>query len=157
MKLTAKEDIEAPIAFVDGFLTDFDNWERAALRRGAEVERLDRLPKPAAGMEWKICFPYRAKQRDAQITLTKIEQERALSFLGIGRPVEAVLDVDMAEMGPRRTRVHVQIDIKPRTLAARLFVQSLRLAKSKVTKRYAQHLSQLAADIEDRYRAQLKG
>ncbi|WP_323007322.1 SRPBCC family protein [Pseudorhodobacter sp.] len=156
MKLTATENIEAPIGFVYAALADFENWERSALRRGAEVERLDRLRQPGAGMEWKVGFDYRAKKRHVEIKLLTLTPGQTLVFDCMGQPAEAILKVELAEMGPRRTRVVVEVEVKPRTLAARLFLQSLRLAKAKVNRRFALRLAQTAADIEDRYKAQAK-
>ena len=43
MKLASKKDVEAPIAQVWAALTDFETWERAAMRRGVEVARTDSL------------------------------------------------------------------------------------------------------------------
>lgn len=156
MKLTAKEDIEAPIGFVNSILTDFEMWERAAMRRGADVERLDRLRKVGPGMEWHVGFVYRSKKRNVDIKLLNILPEQTLVFDCMAQPAEAILTIDMADMGPRRTRVAVQLEIKPRTLAARLFLQSMRLAKAKVTRRFSLRLAQLGADIEDRYRHRAK-
>jgi hypothetical protein len=156
MKLTAKEDIEAPIAFVSAMFTDFEMWEKSALRRGAEVERLDRLRTPGPGMEWKVGFKFREKKRGVEIKLLTLAPEQRLEFDCMSGPAEAVVSIDLAEMGARRTRVAVTVDIKPRTLAARLFLQSLKLAKAKVMRRFALGLAQTGADIEDRYRAQTK-
>ena len=157
MKLTAKEDIEAPIAFVNAILTDFDAWERAAMRRGADVQRLDSLLQPGPGMGWNASFAYRGKKRDLEIKLLKLIAEQNLSFACSAKPVEGTLNIEMADMGPRRTRLVVSIEVKPRTLAARLYMQTVKLAKAKITRRFVLRLSQLAADIEDRYRAQAKG
>lgn len=156
MKLTAKEDIEAPIGFVNSVLTDFETWERAAMRRGADVERLDRLRQPGPGMKWRVGADYRGKKRVIEIEILKLLPEQNLSFNFSAKPAEGILSIDVAEMGPRRTRLVVNMEIKPRTLAARLFLQSLKLAKAKVTRRFALRLSQVGADIEDRYRAQAK-
>ncbi|EKD59823.1 MAG: hypothetical protein ACD_54C01115G0002, partial [uncultured bacterium] len=43
MRFATKQDIEAPIADVFRLLSDFESWERAAMRRGAEVARTDKL------------------------------------------------------------------------------------------------------------------
>lgn len=153
MQLTAKEDIEAPIGFVTSVLTDFEMWERAAMRRGADVQRLDTLAKPGAGMEWKVGFDFRGKKRRVELKLITLTPDQRLVFDGMAGPAEAIVSIDLLEMGPRRTRVEVNLDIKPRTLAARLFLQSIRLAKAKVNRRFALRLSQTGADIEDRYKA----
>ena len=54
MKLSGRTDIQAPVEFVFDAISDFDFWERAALRRGAEVTRTDKLRQPAPGMSWMI-------------------------------------------------------------------------------------------------------
>ena len=50
MRFTTKQDIEAPLDFVYRTMTDFEGWERAAMRRGAEVERTDKLTRVGPGM-----------------------------------------------------------------------------------------------------------
>lgn len=156
MKLSAKEDIEAPLAFVNEVLSDFEAWERAAMRRGAEVDRLDTLRSPGPGMSWKVGFAYRGKPRKVVVKVTDLQPQQRLAFECLGTPAEGDLVIELAEMGPRRTRVVATLEVRPRTLAARLFLQSLRLAKTKVTRRFALRLSQVSADIEDRFRAQGK-
>ena len=42
MKLSTREDIEAPIGTVFDAVTDFDGFERQLLRRGVDVTRDDK-------------------------------------------------------------------------------------------------------------------
>ena len=63
MKQTTRQDVEAPLDFVYQRLTDFDHFERMAMRRGAELERTDRLKTPGVGMAWRLRFTYRNKPR----------------------------------------------------------------------------------------------
>jgi carbon monoxide dehydrogenase subunit G len=156
MKFKTKEDIEAPLAFVYSALSDFEYWERAAMRRGADVNRTDKMRVPAAGMGWKIDFQYGGKARSLDVKLLTLETDQQMSFDTDGTPARGNVTIEMVEMGPKRTRVAVEVDIKPKTLTARMFIQSLRLARTKVNRKYELRVAQVAADIEDRYRAQVK-
>jgi len=153
MRFTTKQDIEAPIAFVFKALSDFDIWERAAMRRGAEVERTDTLTGTGAGMSWKSRFSYRGRPRTLDLQLVTFDAPSQLAFAGQSPTVEGTATVDMMEMSSRRTRIHVVTEVTPRTLAARLFLQSLRLARARVDRKFEQRVVQLAADIEHRFRA----
>ena len=153
MKFTTKQDIEAPVAFVFKSLSDFAGWERAAMRRGAEVERTDRLSQIGAGLSWKALFSYRGRPRQLDLQLVTFEGPTHLAFAGQSKAVEGTARVEMMEMSSRRTRIHVVAEVIPRSLAARLFLQSLRLARARVDRKFEQRIAQMAADIEHRYRA----
>ena len=48
----------------------------------------------------------------------------------------------------------MQVELKPRTLAARLFIQSMRLARKRVQRRFEGRLAEIARDIEQRFAGQ---
>jgi hypothetical protein len=54
-------------------------------------------------------------------------------------------------LSPRRSRVRIDLEVKPKTLAARLFINTLRLAKGRVQARFERSLGNLGARIKDRY------
>ncbi|MFN3969864.1 MAG: SRPBCC family protein [Gemmobacter sp.] len=155
MKLSTREDIEAPVEFVYRMLTDVDHWERAALRRGAEVTREDELPGLSPGMAWRIGFGFRGKMRRVTLRLTELDPQHRLAFAGAGEMVSGAMSLDLVSMGPKRSRLMAAIEVKPQTLTARLFLQTLSLAKARMTRRLEMRLAQLSADIEDRYRRSL--
>ncbi len=152
MRLTTKQDIEAPAAFVFAVMTDFDAWERAAMRRGAEVVRTDTLRQPGIGMGWRIKFHFRGKARVMALKFTEVDPGNRLAFTGDAPTVGGDASVELMELSTRRTRVTVTTEIKPKTLAARLFVQTMKLAKSKLQQRFETRVGQVGADIEDRYK-----
>ncbi|WP_050528030.1 SRPBCC family protein [Pseudorhodobacter aquimaris] len=156
MKLTAKEEIDAPIGFVNALLTDFDKWEGSARTRGAEVDRLDSLAQPGPGMNWRLGFDFRGKRRAATLRLLSLTPEQEMTLECLSKPGNGVTTVEMTAIGAARTRLVISTEIKPNTLAARLFLKSLRLAKAKVNQRFRQQLIKAAAGIEDRYRKQAK-
>lgn len=151
MKFNTREDIEAPITAVWQSLTDFDHWERAALRRGAEVSRTDKMKTLAAGLSWHLRFAYRGKPRRVDVQLTGVDAPNMLSFNGMGQLLEGSLQLDLVELGARRTRVAISFEVLPRTLAARLFLQSLRLARGRMEKRFKARTAALAMMIEERH------
>lgn len=152
MKLVTREDIEAPLATVFATFADTETWERAALRRGAEVTRVDRLATFGPGMAWAVAFDHRGKTRKMTVKLSKAEVPNALGFEFSAPSVEGTVALDFVELGPRRTRVSVLSEVKPRTLAARLVMQSMKLARGKVEQKYATRIAMICGEIEDRLR-----
>lgn len=156
MKLSGRTDIAAPIAHVFASITDFEDWERSAMRRGADVHRTDKLRQPAPGMTWQARFAWRGKERQLRVRLTTLEPARRMALEFDAPSVEGWMAVELVELAARRTRLIMQVEMKPRTLAARLFVQSMKLAKGRVQKRFDARLDAIARDIEQRLAGQPK-
>ena len=154
MKLSGRTDIGAPVAFVFGALSDFEGWERSAMRRGADVHRTDKLRDAAPGMTWQARFAWRGRERQVQIRLLTLEPITRLSVEFDGPSVEGVLNVELVELSAKRTRMMMQVEVKPRTLPARLFIQSMKLARGRTMKKYEARLQAIARDIELRYAGQ---
>ena len=152
MKLSTRQEVGAPIGFVFDMLCDFESWERSALRRGASLERTDSLLVPEPGMGWEVQFEFHGKPRSGQVRLHEIDAPQKLRFTGAGSSFEGSLDIDLLELGPRLTRVAVVSEARPRTISARIVLQSAKLGKAKLTERYEQRIARFAAEIEDRYR-----
>ena len=66
--LSTQEDISAPASFVFARLTDYDNLERLALRRGAKVTRGGQI---GVGPTWSAEFSLRGKDRKPKGTLVE--------------------------------------------------------------------------------------
>ncbi len=152
MKLAAKYDVEAPVGFVFAQLADFDGWERAAMRRGADVMRTDTRATPGPGMAWAAQFHYRGKERHTTIRLDTLTPTSALGLTGMSPLMDGVMTIDLMDLAAKRTRIEVRLEIKPKTIAARIYVQSLRLARARVERGFSQRIAQLAAEMEDRFK-----
>ena len=153
MKFSTREDIEAPIEHVFQHVSDFDGFERQALRRGAEVSRQDTYGKPGIGSEWSLKFPFRGKQRHVLARITKFDGPNGFVADTESGGLEGLVTVDLVALSPRRTRMNVVFDLKPKTLTARLLVQSLKFAKGNLNKRLANRVWLFAQGIEDKYRS----
>lgn len=148
MKFTTKEDIEAPAEVVFESLSDFSRFERAALRRGAEVARLDRLAETGPGLTWSIRFPVRGKMRRVLCELERFDRSEGLYLVAESTGFNLWLTVGLVALSRNRTRLAVDFEIKPRTLTARLMLQSIRLNKTSYYRRFEARVQKYAADIE---------
>lgn len=153
MQLTATEDIDAPLDRVFAEVTNFEAIERQALRRGVDVRRTDSLAGPCAGMTWRAEFGFRGKPREVAICLAGYQPPEQVVFDNVSGGLEARFVMDFVALSRTRTRLNVSTELKPTTLSARLLVQSLKLAKGGIDKRFRQRMAGLAKDLENRLRS----
>ncbi|WP_339768301.1 SRPBCC family protein [uncultured Pseudosulfitobacter sp.] len=152
MKFSTREDFEAPIEGVFDMLCDFEGFERSAMRRGAEVQRVDRLPKPGVGMMWDVVFSMRGKMRKVQLEMTRFDRPQDMLLVYRSAGLEGTFQIELMALSRTRTRVAIALDIVPLNLSARLLVQSLKLAKTSLTKRFKLRVAEYAKTMEDRYK-----
>ncbi|MBV7396016.1 SRPBCC family protein [Mameliella sediminis] len=150
MELTAREDIEAPQDRVFAMMSDFDTIERQAMRRGVEVSRT--AEGPGAGMAWDTGFRFRGKRRQAQVTLTEYQPSERLVFTSVSGGLTMVLTLDIVALSPGRTRINATTTMSAKTLSARLFLQSMKLARGGMDKRFRKGVAELAGAMETRLR-----
>ena len=152
MKFSTKEDIEAPIEAVFDMLCEFESYERSAMRRGAEVQRTDSLRAPGVGMMWQTRFDLRGKPREMEIEMIRFDRPTEMALEARSANVLAHMTLDLMALSRTRTRIQVALDIKPQTLLARLLVQSFKLAKTSLTKKYKLRVAEYAKTMEERYK-----
>ncbi|MDH3262879.1 MAG: SRPBCC family protein [Paracoccaceae bacterium] len=153
MRFTTREDIEAPVEAVFAAVSDFEGFERAALRRGAEVRRLGDHQRRGAGKGWLVHFRYRGRARELASEIVRFEPPHALTAFGGTGGIDGTLEVELTELAPRRTRLKLDLELRPKTIGARLFLQSLRLAKSSLTNRFKKRVHDFARRLERNQRA----
>lgn len=150
MKFSTREDVSAPVEQVFAALCDVTRFERAALRRGARLRRLDDLPAPAPGMAWDMAFRFRGKPRNMVAQIRRLDPPALVEYAGASANVELSVVVSLLALSRTQTRMHVELLLRPRSLGARLLVQSARLARPRLTRKYAEAVRRLARDIETR-------
>ena len=152
MQFSSKEDIEAPIDAVFREITDFQSFERSALRRGAEVQRTDNLAAPAVGMNWHARFMLRGRKREMDIDLVDYDPPNGIGLEARATAVLGRMRVDLVALSRGRTRLSVDLALEPRSISGRLMVQSLKLARANLSKRFRLRVADYAVDIEERFK-----
>ncbi len=146
MRFTTKEDIDLPIQSVFDAVTDFHGFERAVLRRGGAVERFGVVS--GEGQGWTVRFRHRGRDRELINRIDRIDPPRALVSSGRMGGFDGTLTIDLTALAPRQTRLKVDLDLRPRTLTARLVLQSMKLGKSSLTNRFKARVLLFARDLE---------
>ncbi|QFS81592.1 Polyketide cyclase / dehydrase and lipid transport [Roseivivax sp. THAF40] len=150
MEFSHKEDIEAPLERVFQEISDFDQIERSVMRRGIEVSRTDDMAAPGEGMSWRAGFTFRGKAREATIRLSRYEPPTLMVFESRSGGLEARSVVECVALSRTRTRISFDVFLTPKTLSARLIVQSMKLAKGKIDRKFRGRMADAATELERR-------
>lgn len=130
MQFSSREDIEAPIDRVFAMLSEFEAFERSAIRRGIEVQRTGAVGAPETGLGWDAEFDLRGRRRKLRVNLVSYEPPNLMRFELLSQGLDGETTIDLMALSPRRTRLEIRLELKPRTLPARLLLQSLKLARA---------------------------
>lgn len=150
MKFSSREDIEAPMERVFAAMTDFSALELAAMRRGVQLRRLDAQAVPGPGMSWDIGFRYRGKLRNLVGTVAGLIAPERLSFDARAQGYEVTMAFTLLALSRKRTRINAELEVRPRSLPARLLLQSARLGRVALQRRYDDRVKLMALELEDR-------
>ena len=153
MKFSTREDIEVPIERVFAAATDFDNFERLILRRGGSIQRQDDRTTPGVGMRWSVGFKFRGRKRQAEAEVVQFDPHEDFSIESKSGGVLIYMDLSLVELSPTRTRLILGVDLKPKSMSARLLLQSMKLAQSSLTTKFKMRVSEFAHKIEREYKS----
>lgn len=151
MEFSTKADIEAPTDYVFDCLSDFQSFEKAALRRGADVRRVDDGVALGLGAQWRAEFGFRGKTRDVTVELTEFLPPELATYKAVGQGVEATMRIELLSLSNNLTRMTTSVTLEAKTLSARLLLQSLKLAKGQIAKRFDGLMADYAGQLEKRH------
>lgn len=149
MIFVTTEDIEAPIDMVFRAVSDFDSFERSALRRGLEVRPFEENTPEGPVKGWNVAFQYRGKNRESVARLMDVVQDQGFTINGNTGGIHGHMVVDLVALSKLHTRLKVTVDVSAKTLSSRLLLQSMKLAKTKLSQRFEKRVSTMAQEIED--------
>ncbi len=151
MNFTSKQDINAPTQHVFQQLSDFDFFESYAMRMGAQVERMDVFTQPQPGMCWNIKGHFRGKDRDLELTLDSYYPSDTLSYYCITKSLSATIGFDIIPLSRTESRMKVSVDVTAKGISARVALQSAKLAKKSLDRKFDARMHSFAAAIGDKY------
>ena len=150
MKFSTNEDMEIPIEAAFAELSDFEKFEKYALRKGVDLVRIDALTPGSIGMMWRTELEFRGKHRKLEIELMDFQPPETMEFRATSPGFDITMSVDLTALAPARCRMKLEIEAKPRNLTARLMLQSVRLAKTSLNRRFKSRVHDFVTGMEAR-------
>lgn len=148
MKFSTREDIAAPIADVFEALMDFETYERAALRRGVDVMRVDDIPGKGVGQTWQADFKFRGRRRKLTAKITDYEAPQIAVVESQSDGLQGTVTIELVALSANDTRLFLQFEMRPKSFTARVFIQSLRLSKAALSRRFKNSVTNYARGLE---------
>ena len=144
MHFSTSEEIAAPRDRVFAELTDFAAFERQIHRAGGEVARSG---APGPDTRWTGHFQFRGVERDVTAQVQDWAPPGGYRIASDTGGLHAVIDLRCVAIDDLRTRLDVLVDLKPQTIKARVLVNSLKLMRPQLTKRFNKRVRDFAQAV----------
>lgn len=147
MKFSTRHDTELPSDRLFDLLSDFSRLEKLLMRRGASVRRIDPSLEPGIGMAWEVGFDWRGRRRDLRLDLMRFDRPETIAINGQGESFSLRYTMTVIALTRQKSRLMAELEIRPQNMRARLILQTAKLGKGQLDKRYHNQIVRLVSDL----------
>ncbi|UZD90251.1 SRPBCC family protein [Cognatishimia activa] len=151
MEFTAREDVDVPIEDAFDLLSEYDVFERMAMRRGIEVQRHEPNAPIGVGTKWTVEFAWRGKDIPMRAEIIRFDRPDWIEIEAIMPGMDVTVSFELLALSKKRTRLHFKANSSAKTLPMRLLLQSLKLARSNIDKKLQERVKLQCRNLEERY------
>lgn len=151
------EDVDIPQDFAFSRFADFTRYEQTARHYGADIRRVNGFTEITEGCSWRGSAVVRGKTRGVEATITRLAHYEHARIDTVVGGMTVGVDLFFEELGPEQTQVRTTAQLKATTLAARLILQTVKLARRQIQGKINARIVALANEYEDEYRRQRRG
>lgn len=149
MTFSTRIDTEMPAGDLFGLIGDFSRSERVLAARGVSLCRIDPSADPGTGLGWTIGFAWRGQGRTLRLDVTRFDRPSRIALDGHSDQFDLTMTLTVVALSRARSRLLVETEVFPRGMRARLLLQTARLGKAHLDRRYdrriGDHLAHLRA------------
>ncbi len=150
MKFSTRQDCDLSSEALFDRLADFDRIALLLTRRGVQVTRLE-SGKGGSAKAWELRVDWRGKPRIFSFELVQFDRPDYVKLKGASGNFDLTVEMSFIPRGREKSRLGLELDIRPRNMKARLMIQTAKLGKPALDKRFAdwggrfvQQMSELA-------------
>ncbi len=148
MKFSTRRDLDASAADIFDRVSDFPQIEHLLLRRGVSVRRLDPAQPAGPGAGWVLGFDWRARARELRLEVARLDRPERVGLSGMSDAFDILIDMTVVALGRVRSRLIFETEIRPRNMRARLMLQTARLGKGQLDRKFAQRIDRFVAELQ---------
>ncbi|RNF33496.1 SRPBCC family protein [Paracoccus methylarcula] len=147
MKFSTRIDAEMPASRLFDKVNDFNRLEQLLIQRGASVTRIDPADEPGTGMGWNIAFDWRGRERALRLEVVRFDRPEHVTMTGLSEALELTIDSSVVALSQTRSRLVFEADIRPRNMRARLMLQTAKLGKARLDRRFETRIRELVGEL----------
>lgn len=101
------------------------------------------------GQCWSATFKFRNPLRQAEVDVIGFNPPKTPVFQSVIRGLASEVMISFTALPNGQTRLTFDLDLLPKSLSARIFVQSLKVVRDKIDARFAAGVGAFVQDISD--------
>lgn len=142
MKFSTRIDTDLAAEQLFDMVGDFDALERTLIGRGASVKRIDPAQDPGITMGWKIGFDWRGKARKLLLVVNRFDRPEQIAMAGNSDALDITVKATFVALSRTKSRLIFETELKPRNMRARLMMQTAKLGKAQLDRRYTRRIEE---------------
>jgi len=151
MKFSTRIDTDLSAERLFEAIGDFDALERMLIGRGATVSRIDPSKEPGMTMGWNVGFDWRGKPRDMRLAVTRFDRPEQMTMAGRSSALDLTINATVVALSRIKSRLIFETEVKPRNMKARLMLQTAKLGKSQLDRRFQRRVEEFVSQMRNRY------
>lgn len=143
MKFSTHEDVSLSASDLFAAISDFSRFELVLRSRGVEVNRTGE----AGAQAWHVRFDWRGAERNIDLMLVSVTPTERVELAGRSDMFELNIVMAVAELAPGRSRFSFDVQARPRGMSARLLMQTAKLNRAKIDRKFAKRVGEYLGRI----------
>ncbi len=148
MKISTRQEVDRPAAEVFAALSDYAYFEEILRARGVEIARVRDGDADGLGTAWEAGTTIRGHAISVRTEVTEFARNERIVSETRGGGLEATAEFAVESTGPGRSRLRIGIEVRPVSLAGRMLLQPLKLAKATISERLDRRVAEFARMVE---------
>ncbi|WP_347139619.1 hypothetical protein [Paracoccus sp. SSK6] len=147
MKFSTRIDTNIPASDLFDIAGDFSRSERALVARGVAVRRVDPAQEPGTGLGWVVDFNWRGQRRSVRLDVTRFDRPSHITLEGHSDQFDLSINMTVVALSRVKSRLLFETEVRPRSMRARLLLQTAKLGKSQLDRKYDQRITDFVTHL----------